>query len=572
MKAAVLGLLLSTACWAVTPVVYFTDLTSGPNTGGENNNGTILTIYGRHFGATRGTSTVTVGGGAVAAYLAWGGVSAPLSTLAQVETISVAIGSSAVTGTVVVNVGGASTCEDLKDTCQFTVRAGNIRCVSTGGSDGGTGNFPSSCWASITKAAHTLAAGDIAYIENGVNQTGQDNFSANVLVQNSCSSGSPCALVAYPGATVHVGTTPNGDQGRGIYLDFSNFWVIAGITIRAQLEGIEHNGNNTARVVNNDISCPPGDGQDACNHGEGGASNIIYYGNYLHDTGTGCSADCKEYHTFYMSTNTNHVWAGWNEIAPNPAQTSKGGCRAIQFFSTGGSDQFDVHIHDNFIHDSICDGINFSTMNGDGAGGVEAFNNIIWRVGTGPTPTTSDSNYACVNVGTIAGYTTPIAFYNNTLYDCGARQNGDSGAVTVCGGGACSNDPIKLVNNVIQVKTGEAYFSSNVVAHASCSNFTGSTHNIMFGVGANTFCTSSFPSTLNSDPLFVSTTTPDFHLSSAGSAANGAGTATGASTYDYAGLVRPSPPALGAYEFATAVSGGTSTSGSVFISGKVLIQ
>ncbi len=49
--------------FAQGPAIFFTDLTSGPKTGGENNNGTIVTIYGKRFGATRGNSTVTVGGG-----------------------------------------------------------------------------------------------------------------------------------------------------------------------------------------------------------------------------------------------------------------------------------------------------------------------------------------------------------------------------------------------------------------------------------------------------------------------------------------------------------------------------
>src|SRR5208283_4120460 len=80
-------------------VIFFTDLTSGPNTGGENNNGTILTIYGRNFGATQGTSTVTIGGGAVATVNQWGGTSKAGTAAAQLQTISVAIGAAAKTVT-----------------------------------------------------------------------------------------------------------------------------------------------------------------------------------------------------------------------------------------------------------------------------------------------------------------------------------------------------------------------------------------------------------------------------------------------------------------------------------------
>ena len=37
------------------PTIHFSDLTSGPNTGGENNAGVIVTLYGSRFGASRGT-------------------------------------------------------------------------------------------------------------------------------------------------------------------------------------------------------------------------------------------------------------------------------------------------------------------------------------------------------------------------------------------------------------------------------------------------------------------------------------------------------------------------------------
>src|SRR5580692_5897987 len=88
----------ASAAFAQSPAIFFTDLTSGPNTGGENNNGTILTIYGKNFGATQGTSTVTVGGGAVAAYKLWDGHGVSQVGPGQYETISVAIGSAAATG------------------------------------------------------------------------------------------------------------------------------------------------------------------------------------------------------------------------------------------------------------------------------------------------------------------------------------------------------------------------------------------------------------------------------------------------------------------------------------------
>ena len=43
--------------------IFFTDLTSGPRSGGQDDKGAFVTIYGNGFGETRGASTVTVGGG-----------------------------------------------------------------------------------------------------------------------------------------------------------------------------------------------------------------------------------------------------------------------------------------------------------------------------------------------------------------------------------------------------------------------------------------------------------------------------------------------------------------------------
>jgi hypothetical protein len=519
------------------PAIFFTDLTSGPNTGGENNNGTILTIYGKNFGATQGTSTVTVGGGAVAAYKVWDGHGVSQPGPGQYETISVAIGSAASTGQVVVHVNGqSSTCADQINNCQFTVRSGSIYCVSTSGSDSNSGAFPSSCWATITKVAHTLTSGSIAYAENGVTTSGQDNFSSNVVVSSSCTTAAPCAVVAYPGATVTVGGAS--DQNRGFYLGYepSNNWVIAGMTIKARFEGIENNGNNGARLVGNNISCPNGSGQDACIHGEGGAQNIFFYGNYVNTTGTNCGSDCKEYHAFYMSTNTVHVWVGWNEVTPNPNKTAAAGCRAIQFYSTGGSDQYDVHVFDNYIHDAICDGINFATVNPNN-GTVEAYNNVVAHVGTGPDPNGAAANYTCVNAGSSGTPSTAVQIYNNTFYDCGGRGTSEGDA----GGFSCFIT-CNLQNNIVYELAGESYLSRST-SNCCTSDIKGS-NNIWFGLSG----APSLTANITSNPNFASTSTPNFQLTS-GSPAIGAGVNLGLAT-DILGVVRGSSVDIGAYQFA----------------------
>jgi hypothetical protein len=54
---------------AAGPALFFTDLISGPKSGGQNDLGAFITIYGEGFGVARGTSTVTIGGVEAANYV-----------------------------------------------------------------------------------------------------------------------------------------------------------------------------------------------------------------------------------------------------------------------------------------------------------------------------------------------------------------------------------------------------------------------------------------------------------------------------------------------------------------------
>jgi hypothetical protein len=127
---------------------FFTDLVSGPSSGGENGKGAYVTVYGNGFGASRGTSTVTIGSGAADNYPLW------------TETkITFQLGAAATTGNVVVHVSGKGGSNGLA----FTVRAGNIFFVSSTGKDTNDGAF-STPWATIPQAKNSIQPGDIAYI------------------------------------------------------------------------------------------------------------------------------------------------------------------------------------------------------------------------------------------------------------------------------------------------------------------------------------------------------------------------------------------------------------------------
>src|SRR6185312_16439421 len=75
---------------AAAPLVLYTDLVSGPNSGGENDKGAYLSIFGKHFGHSGlGTRTrVYIGGTEVAVYRYLG----PSHGSPDIEQISVQIG------------------------------------------------------------------------------------------------------------------------------------------------------------------------------------------------------------------------------------------------------------------------------------------------------------------------------------------------------------------------------------------------------------------------------------------------------------------------------------------------
>src|SRR5208282_6901710 len=103
----------------VPPAIFYSDLTSGPNSGGQSNAGAFVTIHGKGFGASRGSSIVTIGGGAAASYQSWSD-----------SLVTFQLGSAAETGNIVVNVGSVPS-----NGVPFTVRSGNIHFVSYKGSD-----------------------------------------------------------------------------------------------------------------------------------------------------------------------------------------------------------------------------------------------------------------------------------------------------------------------------------------------------------------------------------------------------------------------------------------------------
>jgi hypothetical protein len=514
--------LLAAAAQATTasPRIFYSDLESGPITGGQANQGAFVTIYGKGFGADRGTSTVSIGGKPAAAYPIW-----------TDSKIAFQLGMAAQTGKIVVTVDGQTS-----NGVAFTVRSGKIHFVAPSGSDHNSGAFDAP-WRSVVKAVKSLGPGDIVYLMDGVSQTSIDDYDACLSISSAGAPGRPKAVIAYPGAHATVGSESGPSYGMrtpAIGGSFS-YWTIAGLALRAGNEGVSLVSVSNWRLVANDISCPNGDGVAACVEVER-STNIKVMGNHIHNAGrVGAS---KHYHSLYFTTDSNHIEAAWNAITDNHS------CRGIQFHSSpngsnSGFNQYDLVVHDNLIHNQVCDGINFATID-PSKGPVLAYNNVIYQVGTGPDPKGDVANYACIsspgttNRGTPGSGTTE--WFNNTLYDCGSRGGESAGALNVESG----SPAVRLQNNIVYAARGENYLEPGT----DLSRIAGS-NNLWYGAGK---VPSKVSDSVSADPKFVGLAAFDFRLQ-AGSPAIQAGNCTGlASGLDGIPRSQTGPCNIGALE------------------------
>ncbi|MFH0793495.1 MAG: choice-of-anchor Q domain-containing protein [bacterium] len=529
------------------PRLFFSDIESGPNTGGQGNLGAFITLYGEGFGATRGSSTITMGGQQVVNYVAWGENNAFARDL---DMIVVQPGAAVTTGSILVTVN-AQTSNPLP----FAVRPGNIYFVATNGDDLNNGSFATP-WRTVVNAKNSLAPGDIVYVMDGVVETVEDMYGAALSIETSGAPGAPKAIIAYPGAVATIGSTalefgtrvPNNPD------TLANDWVMAKLVLRGLIQALDIGGSGSSRwrVVGNDISCPLGDGPVGC-FAAALASHVAFLGNEVHDVSAQGPQPSKQYHAVYFTTDSNHIEVGWNHIHDNMT------CRALQFHSsplcvpdcgtsdTTGFNQYDLIVHDNLIHGDVCDGIVFATVD-PSKGPVRAYNNIIYDVGRGPSPPDGDANYTGIYVagGTNTGAdgTGVVEIFNNTLYDCGRAQgvpsdNTDKGVLAR--GPGSPNLIMDLRDNLVYAVSGETYFSPS-----SDTSLTTGTHNLWFGGGAAPdFLTGN----ISGDPLMVNVASGDFRLTANSPAVNG-GVTTGAA-WDYLGTGRPQGASfdIGAYEF-----------------------
>jgi hypothetical protein len=541
------------------PVLFFSDLLSGPATGNSDTTyssagGVYVTLYGNFL---TGYTSVDLNAEPCLTV-----VSGP-STWLWYQRMVVELGTSCTSGNFTV-----TTPSGTSNGIPFTVTTtGHIYFASGSGNDSGAGTFASP-WKTLLNARNTMVAGDTTYAETGSDQTTDDGsgWSTTMLITTSGSAGLPISMVGYPGETVTIGSTTIDSAIRSGQTIPTNYWNIAELTLRGYTANSIW-GSNYWRWVGNDISCPQGNGEAGCY--EPIESTYQYtYGNNIHNSGvTGASA---EFHGVYIGTDCNFQDFGWNEVG------FVNGGRAIQLHSapngpgTLGYDLYSISIHDNVIHDSALDGMVLDTLS-PSDGPVAIYNNVLYNVGTTTPPEgTGDWSGIYATGYTEAGPSSSgvVEIFNNTLYAYGLNASPPYGDAEACiaYGGYSVNEQMHIRNNVCYstdtsiFPTGVPYF---VIWNANTGNLCGNsdncpwiygTNNLLFGAGTNEMNLSNITGSLASNPDLTSVTTYNF-LPLVGSPVLGAGTPIGVTPFgvnniarDINGVLRPSTPSIGAYE------------------------
>jgi Putative metal-binding motif len=360
------------------PVLFFTDLISGPGTGGKNNNGVFITLYGLRFGTTRGSSTVTMDGTPVAAYEIWGG-SGPAREL---ETIVVQPGAAIAAGLhqIVVTVGGKAS-----NALPFTIRTGAIYFVDPNAATNGNGSIATpfnSLQAARDNPAR--ATGDTYYVHGksspgGINTTEDvTETCATFSLRGNAIQGTtarPIAFVGYPDDPPLIGgvaagsecACPNGFactdtlSTYGIILE-ANHYVIANFNFTLNRVALLLSGTGRRFVGNSFTEMAEATYGDTI-YATTSMTDVKFYGSLMYQIGA------IGIRTTGSSTNVDIGWSEFRYFADTAVAVTD-----YQSRSTN------ISVHDSFFHSTPG-----AVGSGDDAGGVginlatgaNIYNNII---------------------------------------------------------------------------------------------------------------------------------------------------------------------------------------------------
>ena len=363
-----------------SPRVLFLDQVAGPVTGGENNNGTYVSIFGKNFGSDLSKVRVYFGNAEVAAYRAIGTSKGRTDIQQIVVQPGAGVGSGTLPVKVVVN--GVTSNADVN----FQVNPGDIIFVSQSGNDSTAAkNDPNKPYRhlqltdELTAAVGAAKPGDVIVLRGG---TWSDTAVDGAFVRfwktgGTAPTGSKgtgyMTVTGYPGETVKINAPKGGGvQGGGSeaqqakYIVLSNLTIVGnsspdsdGAPINSQVKG------NYWRVVNNDVSWANVSGTMLAGGVVGVFGNSKILGNAIHDIAGGYMN-----HGVYLDSGSSNT-----ELAFNNIHHVTEGNLVQTFDSVGGGPITSLDIHHNSIHDGGRYGLNLS----EGTRGVHAWNNVIYN-------------------------------------------------------------------------------------------------------------------------------------------------------------------------------------------------
>ncbi len=550
-----LSLLSTSGTYAATtstapPRLFFMDLDSGPNSGGESVSGfsgAYVTLYGNFFGTN---PTVTLNS---ANCLRTVGV--PVAHL-WYQKLVVQLGPTCTSGSFIV-----SNSQGTSNGVSFTVRAGNIFCISPSGSNSNNGHFPSSCWAAPAFAKNAMAPGDITYVHAGT-YTGVDGDGAFMdLHVNGGTAGKPLSMIGYPNensvfdtSCCQYGILAWGSAGPSPYWTIANIeWKNAGYReIYWEMGGSPQPQIGTVRFIGNVVH----DAAAELIVYEGSGTSIVTDGNDLYNMAAAGGTE-KGYAVYWGAYGTqNGVEFSWNKI--HNELSGNRDAKGLQFYGHVAGDQIlGVKITNNIIFGTCMEG---AVMGGsDGGNSIWSnsdteyiYNNVFAHDG----PCSPNYGYSAIK---FVGGTGNFKVYNNTFYANGASPlPSPSGDVDDQG-----VNSIDWKNNLHVGPTPNGTFCGYICYEGGSSSEFASTsdYNDCWNFGSHGCPTevNKGSHSLNVDPLFISPTlsasTANFSLQ-VGSPLIGAGTSAVSSTVavDITGQPRPSSPSIGAYELAGSVA------------------
>jgi Right handed beta helix region len=407
------------------PMVLYTDLVAGPTSGGENNLGAYVSIFGKNFGGDANQVRVFFGEREAAAYRYFG----PSKGRDDIQQITVQPGNIGVGPQAIKVVVG----EVQSNTDQsFLPNPGDVLFVDNvdGNDDKAAKNDIRRPWRTVQTpdeggVLEHVKPGDVVVLRGKAvwSDIGFENrwvrFRRNSGTQPRGVKGSGYITIqAYPGEDVHY--VPQGRNRGGIHGMGENFpemadWiVISGLHIESTESSASdgapvnlHANSDHWRVVNNNLGPWPG-GEDEDNKAGGLVGNgtdLKIFGNEIHDIGGG-----RLNHGIYFDTATKDA-----EVAFNHIHHVTYGNLIQSYDNLGVGNISGLSIHHNLLHDGGRYGLNMA----DGTVSVHAYNNIIYNTALAGIRINQDKRASVSEV-----------FEHNTLYNvCTSNHQPEPGAI-----------------------------------------------------------------------------------------------------------------------------------------------